>query len=97
MTNEIIDKQKHLEEEKHTISLHDGDSEGRTVKRTLRRRGKEPPSYNADKPITPHVNYTLTEEEIDSDLDLILKDTPLPLQERKRLLTEASQYPAIKT
>jgi len=118
MTSEILDKQKHLEEEKHTISLH-----GRIQKQfslrsadfcilRWRRRTKcqaqlETASKGAClllqrrqadqyplcsylilnhsfiyKSLTPfaapRVNYTLTEEEIDNDLDLILK--PLPFQ-----------------
>ncbi|KAL6046761.1 Suppressor of defective silencing 3-like [Balamuthia mandrillaris] len=95
MANQILDKQKKLEEEKNMLSLRNG-GETRGTKRMLRRRGaapsKEPTlSINDKRKLNPpHINYTLTEEEIGQDFDILR--TKLTHSERLKLFEEADSY-----
>jgi len=100
MANEILDKQKKLEEEKSTMSLRgEGNGDARGVKgRVLRNRrgGKDkesfPQPFSRHKTTQPpHINYTLNDEEIMADLNL-MKKKELPPPERRRLCQEASEW-----
>jgi len=101
MTNEILDKQKKLEEEKLTMSLRaDANGDARAIKgRVLRNRrgGKDRDTafgqpYSRHRTIQPpHINYTLSDDEILSDLSLMRK-RELPPAERRRLCQEASEW-----
>ncbi|ELR22474.1 CCAAT/enhancer-binding family protein [Acanthamoeba castellanii str. Neff] len=103
MANEILDKQKKLEEEKSTMSLRgDGNGDARAVKgRVLRNRrgGKDKDggygqAYSRHKTAQPpHINYTLNDDEIMTDLSL-MKKRELPPSDRRRLCQEASDWMA---
>jgi hypothetical protein len=107
MANEVLEKQRKLEEEKNTMNLKEvnGETTRATKLRTLRRRGRSagPPggseNLNASpygiprhRTAPPHINYTLSDDEIFSDLQL-LRRKDLSLQERRRLLLEADSFP----
>jgi len=73
LLNEIIDKQRKLEEEKSSMSLEDGSETRSNFTRKLRRRAYEPTPTAASanqlrKKHTPQINYTLKESEIMEDL-----------------------------
>jgi len=73
LLNEIIEKQRKLEEEKNSISLEEGSETRNNFTRKLRRRQYEPtPSSSTTNQLrkkhTPQINYTLKESEILDDL-----------------------------